>query len=155
MTAAKRYIDMTGPDGITIYDEHGNTITTRAAGVTILDNFGNIIETESTGFTVTDKNNNNIVTSATGIELTDDNGNIWQMKSGEIELTTALLRLNGSFLFTGTGHVIGDMTWDGNIQLNGEMLATGEITAMNDHTVSQHTHGGVASGSSNTATPTG
>lgn len=43
----------------------------------------------------------------------------------------------------------------GGLNVNGNLVATGEITAKNTHTVSAHVHGGVQTGGGNTGTPTG
>lgn len=49
----------------------------------------------------------------------------------------------------------GGMIVDGDVQVNGKLTATDEVAAKTSHTVSQHTHGGVQSGSDATEKPAG
>lgn len=71
-----------------------------------------------------------------------------------ISTTTAQLRtLDGScYLELASGGVI-NIVAHGGVNLNGDLVATGEITAKNTHTVSAHTHSDPQGG--NTGTPTG
>lgn len=53
-----------------------------------------------------------------------------------------------------TIHNVPTLTQNGNVAVNGAIVATGEITAKSMHTVLAHVHGGVQAGGSQTATPT-
>ncbi len=61
---------------------------------------------------------------------------------------------------SGAGHVVnivapGGVNINGNVSVTGTVTASAEVTANGGHTVSAHKHGGVQTGSGQTATPTG
>ena len=51
--------------------------------------------------------------------------------------------------------ITSEVTISNDLEVTGAVVAQGEGTFNGGHTVSQHTHGGVASGGTDTATPTG
>jgi phage baseplate assembly protein gpV len=65
------------------------------------------------------------------------------------------LNINGNTVITGTLEADELVTGDEGLKVTGAITATGEITAKGTHTVSEHVHGGVQSGGSDTEPPTG
>ncbi len=148
-------------DGIKAVDFHDNKIVTNDKGIEIHDLSNNVITTTSAGIDIEDTNTNTATMTSTGIEVRDCNDNVVTMSSVGIALTSGTLiqlnapqiELNG-FLTAGNGGGVTGV-FNGDINLNGFLFATGEVTAMSSHTVSVHTHGGVSPGGANTSTPTG
>ncbi len=103
-------------------------------GMELVDKNGNKVLMTPDGVTVIDKNGNTYEMTKNGVKTTDRFNNIIDMKSGLIEVTTPVLKLNGSFEFSGTGTITGD------IMQTGSFTATQEVTAFSTHTVSAHTH---------------
>lgn len=122
MSQATRYIDMTGEDGVTIVDEHGNTIQTRTAGVTVQDSFGNSVTTTSTGVTVTGVSTALVQAPAATLKGTTTatvQAPTANLKGG------ALANVNGSLVMIGTGGA-------GNLN----NLPTAQLTLFNNYVAS-------------------
>lgn len=115
-------------------DEPDQYLRYRHDGLELIDKNGNKYLATPDGITLIDTNGNTVELTKNGMKLTDRFSNIIDMKSGKIEMTTPLFKLNGSFEFSGTGNITGDITQDGSF------TATKEVKAFNTHTVSQHTH---------------
>jgi len=78
------------------------------------------------------------------LQLTND-GKVTIIGQAEIDVTAPQVTVTAS----------SGMTINANVQVNGTVTATGEGSFNGGHTVSAHTHGGVASGGANTEKPMG
>lgn len=73
-----------------------------------------------------------------------------------ISTTRAQLRSSdgSTYIELAAGGVV-NIVAPGGLNVNGAIVATGEVTAKNTHTVSAHIHGGVTTGAGTTGGPTG
>ena len=80
-------------------------------GLELVDKKGNKIVFGEAGIHVEDTNGNKIDLTDAGVKVEDTNGNIMDFKSGMIEVTTPLFKINGSLSVEGgTANVTGDIT---------------------------------------------
>jgi hypothetical protein len=73
--------------------------------------------------------------NSNGVTIADNHSNVIQMKSGEIDITAVLLKVNGGLKVTGAVEIDGLLTAENGMQLGGNILAIGGGTyAGNFHT---------------------
>lgn len=91
--------------------------------------------------------------------LTGDRSDGIVIATGNQQFRPTGLQPGDSAMHNNTGNIIkitaSGIQIIGNVTVTGTITATGEITAKSTHTVSNHTHGGVQTGSGNTGLPTG
>lgn len=63
--------------GLTVTDQHGNTVTTADSGVDIEDSNGNTMVMDNNGITIEDKNGNQVVLSSLGVKLKTGDATSW------------------------------------------------------------------------------
>jgi hypothetical protein len=63
--------------GLTVTDQHGNTVTTADTGVNIGDANGNTVGMASGGITIEDANGNQVVMDAAGVKLKTGDASPW------------------------------------------------------------------------------
>lgn len=142
------------PNAVTIYGPNGVVLQDTDATSTLILTPSGIAMVGDTTITMTVGSN---VIAMTASEVTATVGsNIITMTSALTTFDVANATFTGNVLIAGGLEVDGTATGaGGTFNINGALIATGEITANSVHTVSAHHHGGVQPGGGNTSGPTG
>lgn len=82
----KSVIDLGSSSGVTVNDQHKNSITTTENGMSLKDKSSNSVTMTESGTTIKDASNNTVTMTSSGVSMKDASGNQVSLSGGNISI---------------------------------------------------------------------